>query len=85
MLRLDIPSALVNPGRDASHAISAARYLEKCLLRAEYWGDSIAGPTEESASIRRLEFLDNAIPSVTSQKNGILRDIPHSLIHHSSI
>jgi hypothetical protein len=36
MLCLDIPSALVVPGRDASHAISAARYLEECLLRAEY-------------------------------------------------
>ncbi len=32
LLRLDIP-ALVIPGRDPSHATSAARYLEECLPR----------------------------------------------------
>jgi pimeloyl-ACP methyl ester carboxylesterase len=35
LLRCDLP-ALVIPGRDASHATSAARYLEECLPRAEY-------------------------------------------------
>ena len=30
LMRLDIP-ALIIPGRDASHATSAARYLEECL------------------------------------------------------
>ena len=36
LMRLDIP-ALVVPGHDAAHATSAARYLEECLPRAEYW------------------------------------------------
>ena len=36
LLRLDIP-ALIVPGRDKSHATSAARYLEECLARSEYW------------------------------------------------
>src|SRR2546426_6733025 len=36
LLQLDIP-ALIIPGRDPSHATSAARYLEECLPRSEYW------------------------------------------------
>ena len=59
LLRLDIP-ALIIPGHDASHATSAARYLEECLPRAEYWDVPVAGQTEESASTRLLEFLDTA-------------------------
>ena len=42
LLRLDIP-ALVVPGRDASHATSAARYLEECLPSSEYWDVPVAG------------------------------------------
>ena len=42
LLRLDIP-ALIVPGRDAAHATSAARYLEECLPRAEYWDVPVAG------------------------------------------
>jgi len=57
LLRLDIP-ALVVPGRDASHATSAARYLEECLPRAEYWDVPVAGQSEETAPARMLEFLD---------------------------
>ena len=59
LLRLDIP-ALIIPGHDASHATSAARYLEECLPRAEYWDVPVAGQTEESASTRLLDFLDTA-------------------------
>lgn len=59
MLRLDIP-ALIIPGRDASHTTSAARYLEECLPRADYWDAPVAGQTEESAAPRLLEFLDQA-------------------------
>jgi pimeloyl-ACP methyl ester carboxylesterase len=59
MLRLEIP-ALVIPGHDASHATSAARYLEECLPWAEYWDVPVAGQTEETASARLLEFLDKA-------------------------
>jgi len=58
-LRLDIP-ALVVPGRDAAHATSAARYLEECLPRAEYWDVPVAGQTEATAPERVLEFLEKA-------------------------
>ena len=57
LLRLDIP-ALVIPGRDASHATSAARYLEECLPRAEYWDVPVAGQTEETVPARVMEFLE---------------------------
>lgn len=57
LLRLDIP-ALVIPGRDASHATSAARYLEECLPGAEYWDVPVAGQTAETAPAQVLAFLD---------------------------
>ena len=56
LFRLDIP-ALIVPGRDKSHATSAARYLEECLPRAEYWDVAVDAQTEESVSARLLEFL----------------------------
>lgn len=59
LLRLDIP-ALIIPGKDASHATSAARYLEECLPRAQYWDAPVAEQTEASASARLLEFLDSS-------------------------
>jgi len=57
LMRLDIP-ALVVPGHDVSHATSAARYLQECLPRSEYWDVSVDDQTEASASKRLLEFLD---------------------------
>ncbi len=59
LMRLDIP-ALVVPGHDVSHATSAARYLQECLPRSDYWDVSVDGQTEASASTRLLEFLDAA-------------------------
>ncbi len=56
LLRLDIP-ALIVPGRDVAHATSAARYLEECLPRAEYWDVPVAEQIEETAPARMLEFL----------------------------
>ena len=56
LLQLDVP-VLVVPGQDASHATSAARYLEECLPRAEYWDVPVAEQTEETAPARILEFL----------------------------
>ena len=56
LMRLDIP-ALIVPGRDAAHATSAARYLEECLPRAEYWDVPVAEQTGDSAPARLLEFL----------------------------
>ncbi|MDB5974770.1 MAG: acyl-CoA esterase [Nevskia sp.] len=62
LLSLDIP-ALILPGHDASHATSAARYLEECLPRAEYWDVAVAEQTEERTSARLLQFLAAASPS----------------------
>jgi hypothetical protein len=59
MLRCDIP-ALVVPGRDAAHATSAARYLEECLPKSEYWDVAVADQTETNAPARVIEFLDKA-------------------------
>jgi pimeloyl-ACP methyl ester carboxylesterase len=59
LLRLDIP-ALVVPGHDAAHATSAARYLEECLPRAEYWDVPVADQTEENVPGRIIEFLETA-------------------------
>jgi pimeloyl-ACP methyl ester carboxylesterase len=56
LLQLDIP-ALIVPGQDASHATSAARYLEECLPRAEYWDVAVSDQTEETAPPRVLRFL----------------------------
>jgi pimeloyl-ACP methyl ester carboxylesterase len=56
LLRLDVP-ALVVPGQDASHATSAARYLEECLPRAQYWDMPVSGQTAQTAPARVLEFL----------------------------
>jgi pimeloyl-ACP methyl ester carboxylesterase len=57
LLRLEIP-ALVIPGHDPSHATSAARYLEECLPKSEYWDIAPAGQTEDTAPARILQFLD---------------------------
>lgn len=57
LLRLDVP-ALVVPGQDASHATSAARYLQECLPQAEYWDVPVVEQTEETAPSRVLAFLD---------------------------
>jgi pimeloyl-ACP methyl ester carboxylesterase len=59
LMRLDIP-ALVVPGSDASHATSAARYLEECLARAEYWDIAAAEQLEDNTSAQLLRFLETA-------------------------
>lgn len=56
LMGLDTP-VLIAPGRDASHAASAARYLEECLPRAEYWDAGIAEQTEENVAALLLDFL----------------------------
>jgi pimeloyl-ACP methyl ester carboxylesterase len=58
LFRLDI-STLVVPGRDKTHATSAARYLEECLPRSQYWDVPVEAQTEQAASARLLGFLDN--------------------------
>jgi pimeloyl-ACP methyl ester carboxylesterase len=59
LLRLDVP-ALIVPGRDASHATSAARYLEECLSRAEYWDVPVEEQSEQNTPALVLEFLGKA-------------------------
>ena len=49
--------ALVVPGKDASHATSAARYLQECLARSEYWDIAPAEQTESNVPARLLQFL----------------------------
>jgi hypothetical protein len=56
LLQMDIP-ALIVPGRDESHATSAARYLEECLPKAEYWDVPVAEQTEAASSPRIVSFL----------------------------
>lgn len=58
LMQLDIP-ALIVPGQDSSHAPSAARYLQECLPRAQYWDVPVSQQTEETAPARILEFLDS--------------------------
>ena len=61
LFKLDIP-ALIIPGRDESHATSAARYLEECLPKAQYWDVLPDQQTETNSPARLLEFL-NSVPS----------------------
>jgi pimeloyl-ACP methyl ester carboxylesterase len=56
LLKLELP-ALVVPGRDESHATSAARYLEECLPRSQYWDVPPDAQTEQTAPARILDFL----------------------------
>ncbi len=57
LMKLDIP-ALIVPGRDEAHATSAARYLEECLPKSQYWDVPPDGQTEATAPQRLLQFLD---------------------------
>jgi pimeloyl-ACP methyl ester carboxylesterase len=59
LLRLDVP-ALVVPGSDATHVTSAARYLQECLRRSEYWDVPVERQTADTAPARMLEFLRTA-------------------------
>jgi len=56
LMRLSVP-ALIVPGRDASHATSAARYLEECIPGADYWDVPVDQQTEDRVGPRLLSFL----------------------------
>jgi hypothetical protein len=58
LLRLPVP-ALVVPGGDETHAVSAARYLAECLPGAEYWDAPVSDQTEQTAPVRLLKFLES--------------------------
>jgi pimeloyl-ACP methyl ester carboxylesterase len=57
LMGLDAP-ALVVPGEDASHAPSAARYLQECLAHGEYWDVPVSEQTAAAAPARVLAFLE---------------------------
>ncbi len=59
LMRIEIP-ALVVPGHDASHATSAARYLEECLPQADYWDVPVEQQTEDNVPARIVDFLSRA-------------------------
>ena len=56
LMNLDVP-ALIVPGQDASHATSAARFLQECLPNAEYWGVPVADQSADNAPDRIMRFL----------------------------
>jgi pimeloyl-ACP methyl ester carboxylesterase len=60
LMRTEIP-ALIVPGHDAAHATSAARYLEECLPRADYWDTPVEAQTEAATNSRVLEFLHKIV------------------------
>lgn len=62
LLTCDAP-ALVVPGQDSSHATSAARYLQECLPRAQYWDVPVAEQTADTAPARVAAFLGDAEPA----------------------
>lgn len=59
LMRLSIPT-LVVPGRDNSHALSAARFLEECSPGAEFWDVAPPDQTEATVPPRVLDFLARA-------------------------
>jgi pimeloyl-ACP methyl ester carboxylesterase len=59
MLQLQIP-ALIVPGRDNAHAVSAARYFEECLPKSQYWDIAVSDLTEHNTPQRLLAFLESA-------------------------
>ncbi len=61
LMALEIP-ALIVPGHDESHATSAARYLEECLPKSQYWDVMPEAQTGENAPGRVLKFLEGASP-----------------------
>lgn len=56
LLQLDVPTLIV-PGSDASHATSAARYLQECIPGAEYWDVLVAEQTRKNTTDRMLSFI----------------------------
>ena len=56
LLKVQIPACIV-PGRDEAHATSAARYLEECLPKSEYWDVPPEAQDEYSVPGHLLKFL----------------------------
>ncbi|HWL59009.1 MAG TPA: alpha/beta hydrolase [Paracoccus sp. (in: a-proteobacteria)] len=58
LMQLDIPTLII-PGRDNAHSLSAARFIEECSKRVEFWDVTPDEQTEETAPARILQFLDS--------------------------
>lgn len=56
LMRLDIPTLIV-PGRDNAHALSAARFIEECSPKANFWDIAPGDQTQANVPARLLEFL----------------------------
>jgi pimeloyl-ACP methyl ester carboxylesterase len=65
LMTREVP-ALVVPGNDANHALSAAHYLHECLPQSELWNVLPDDQTNENAPHRVLEFLDQSSDSPRS-------------------
>ncbi|NRP74350.1 Dihydrolipoyllysine-residue acetyltransferase component of acetoin cleaving system [Ensifer psoraleae] len=59
LLRLNIPTLII-PGADASHATSAARYLQECIPGSQYWDVPVLEQTSAATNARVIEFLRQA-------------------------
>ncbi|WP_411507650.1 alpha/beta fold hydrolase [Brucella anthropi] len=60
LLCLDSP-ALIIPGADASHATSAARYLQECIPGSQYWDVPVSAQSRTDTNARVIEFLKSGI------------------------
>jgi len=58
LMQLDIPTLII-PGRDNAHSLSAARFIEECSKRVEFWDVTPDEQTEETAPAHILQFLDS--------------------------
>jgi hypothetical protein len=59
LMTVDVP-ALVVPGNDANHALSAAHYLHECLPTSELWDAMPDEQTAENAPARVRDFLQSS-------------------------
>ena len=60
LLRLEVP-ALIVPGHDASHATSAARYLEECLPGSQYWDVAVDDQRADNFAQSLKTFLSSTV------------------------
>ncbi|MBB4187700.1 pimeloyl-ACP methyl ester carboxylesterase [Sinorhizobium terangae] len=66
LLRLNIPTLII-PGADASHATSAARYLQECIPGSQYWDVPVSEQTSAATNARVIEFLRQTEASRSGQ------------------
>ncbi|MEX1215522.1 alpha/beta fold hydrolase [Saccharospirillum sp.] len=56
LMQLSIPTLII-PGKDNAHAVSAARFIEECSARADYWDITPDDQTSDNAPQRIIDFL----------------------------